>query len=62
MKDSVKQEDEVEVLAPEKPDPDEPLDLTGFGTMEETFGKGSNRRVVLVSRPVTLNQLVKLSR
>lgn len=42
--------------------PDEPLDLSGFETMEETFGKGSSRRVVLVSKPITLNELVRMSR
>lgn len=61
MDEKVKQEDEVDVYGGTK-EPDEPLDLSGFETMEETFGKGSNKRVVLVSRPITLNQLVKLAR
>jgi hypothetical protein len=38
--------------------PDTPLDLSGFETMRETFGSGENKRVVLVSKGVTLKQLL----
>ena len=46
-------------IDPDGPDgPDEPLDLEGFETMRQTFGEGQNRRVVLVSKGVTLKQLL----
>jgi hypothetical protein len=38
--------------------PDEPLDLEGFDTMKQTFGDGKNKRVVLVSKGVSLKQLI----
>lgn len=58
----IKPEDQGVGEVQEPGGPDEPMDLSGFETMEETFGKGANRRVVLVSRPITLNELVRLSR
>lgn len=60
MKRPISQETEKE--PPEDDTPDDPLDLTGFETMQKSFGKGSSRRTVLVSKPITLNQLVSLSK
>ena len=46
-------------LEPDGPDgPDEPLDIDGFETMRQTFGDGNNKRVVLVSKGVSLKQLI----
>lgn len=59
-KDKVLQEDQ---MPPEEPEgKDEPLDLEGYDTMTQTFGAGMNRRVVLVGRPISLNQLVAMSK
>lgn len=55
------QEDDLD-LDPRETGKDEPMDLTGYETMQQTFGTGTNKRVVLVGKPVTLNQLVQLSR
>lgn len=41
--------------------PDEPLDLRGFETISQSFGTGTGQKIVLTSKPVTINQLVKLS-
>jgi len=41
--------------------PDVPLDLTGFATMQESFGIGANKRIVLVSGGISVNQLLKAS-
>ena len=43
-------------------DTEGPLDLSGFETMQQTFGKGRNARVVLTGKAVSLKQLVELSR
>lgn len=59
--DRVRQEDELD-LVPEDSGPDDPLDLTGYETMQQTFGTGANRRVVLVGKPISLNELVRLAR
>jgi hypothetical protein len=58
----IKPEDRDVGEVQEPSSPDEPLDLGGFETMKETFGRGSNRRVVLVSKPITLNELVRMAR
>ena len=42
--------------------PNEPLELRGLETMQGTFGKGTNQRIVLVGKPVTINQLLAASR
>lgn len=47
---------------PDESGPDEPLDLAGYETMQQTFGTGTSRRVVLVGKPVTLNELVRIAR
>lgn len=41
----------------EREGPEEPLDLKGYATMQQTFGEGANRKSMLVSKGMTLNQL-----
>jgi hypothetical protein len=57
----VTQEDQLD-LDPKESGKDVPLELDGYETMQQTFGIGANKRVVLVGKPVTLNQLVALSK
>lgn len=58
--EKVTQEDDLD-LDPRETGKDEPMDLSGYETMQQTFGTGTNKRVVLVGKPITLNQLVQLS-
>lgn len=46
----------LEVDGPDEDDT--PLDLEGLETMQQTFGEGKNARVVLVSKGISLKQLI----
>lgn len=57
-------EDDDDDNTPEGPAPSSnaPLNLEGYATIEQTFGKGTGRRSFLVSKGVTLRQLVEMSK